>query len=220
MSYRSGHEINRNAVETYNGFSIIRRTEKFYHANPWGSGFCKDWVEDKTISFTFCPIGEEKHPSSDYLISENSKDGVKKRIDSMLDGKEIILTHGEFTKYVKSPNKKNDYLFTLQDLIKLMKNHQKGDAKTKYIIEERLTDANYHEEHDLISEEQYDEFEAFVLKRHALKEKFEVYTFTEDVKRIKNPKQFEEGLAKVIADYLANQGVKDTSVKVNFIENW
>jgi hypothetical protein len=69
------------------------------------------------------------------------------------------------------------------------------------------------------SEGKYDEYIAFVRKEFPFREKFEVYTSTE-CKRIKDPKQFEDGLAKVIADYLASQGVKDTSVNVRFMENW
>ena len=69
------------------------------------------------------------------------------------------------------------------------------------------------------SEGKYDEFTALVRKTFKFREKFEVMTETE-CKRIKDPKQFEEGLAKVIEEYLKSQGVKDTSVRVNFIENW
>ena len=56
-------------------------------------------------------------------------------------------------------------------------------------------------------------------KTYKFRDKFEVITETE-CKRIKDPKQFENGLSKVIGDYLASQGIKDTSVNVRYIENW
>ena len=71
----------------------------------------------------------------------------------------------------------------------------------------------------LLSEGKYDEFVDLVRKTYKFREKFEVMTETE-CKHIKDPKQFENGLAKVIGDYLASQGIKDTSVDVRYIENW
>ena len=219
MSYRSGHETQRRPIAEHRGYSIIKVTELTYHRSLWGDGYDRHWIDKKEIYYRFCAIGEEKRPSCDYMIQSKDVLSVRERIDSMLDKGEVILTHGEYQKYVKGPNIKNDYGFSLQELLKLMEKHKNGDSKTKYIIEERLTDANYHSECGLLCEN-YDKFKDYVLKKHALKEKFEVYTFTEDVKRITDPKRFEEGLAKVISDYLASQGVKDTSVNVRFMENW
>lgn len=103
--------------------------------------------------------------------------------------------------------------------MKLLKEHQKADKRMKILIEDRLTDANFHSESGLLSEGKYDEFVDLVRKTYKFREKFEVITETE-CKRIKDPKQFENGLAKVIGDYLASQGIKDTSVNVRYIENW
>ena len=103
--------------------------------------------------------------------------------------------------------------------MKLLKEHQKADKRMKILIEDRLTDANFRSESGLLSEGKYDEFVDLVRKTYKFREKFEVITETE-CKRIKDPKQFENGLAKVIGDYLASQGIKDTSVNVKFIEDW
>ena len=103
--------------------------------------------------------------------------------------------------------------------MKLLKEHQKADKRMKILIEDRLEDANFHSESGLLSEGKYDEFVDLVRKTYKFREKFEVITETE-CKRIKDPKQFENGLAKVIGDYLASQGIKDTSVNVRYIENW
>ena len=89
----------------------------------------------------------------------------------------------------------------------------------KILIEDRLTDANFHTESGFLSSGNYDKFVEHVKNTYKFREKFEIYTATE-CKRIKDPKQFEEGLAKVIEDYLAAQGVNGTTAKVDFIENW
>jgi hypothetical protein len=39
-------------------------------------------------------------------------------------------------------------------------------------------------------------------------------------KPIDDPQNLEDGLNKAISDYLASQGIKDTSVVVRFCEEW
>jgi hypothetical protein len=103
--------------------------------------------------------------------------------------------------------------------MKVMREHKKADKRMKWFLEERLHDANFHYEAGLLAEGKYDEFEAYAAKEYTFKEKFEVYTKTQR-KRIKDPKKLEDGLNKVISDYLASQGIKDTSVVVKFCEEW
>jgi predicted DNA binding CopG/RHH family protein len=103
--------------------------------------------------------------------------------------------------------------------MKLLKEHQKADKRIKILLEDRLVDANFHSEAGLLANGDYEGYIELVRKTYKFREKFEVMTETE-CQRIKDPKQFEDGLAKVISDYLASQGIKDTSVNVRFIENW
>ena len=143
----------------------------------------------------------------------------KECIDNFIKDDSIYFTAEEREKYVYKPNHKCGWVYGYDSLMKLLKEHQKASKRMKILIEDRLTDANFHSESGLLSEGKYDEFTALVRKTFKFREKFEVMTETE-CKRIKDPKQFEEGLAKVIEEYLKSQGVKDTSVRVNFIENW
>ena len=85
-------------------------------------------------------------------------------------------------------------------------------------ILERLHDANFHTEGDILAEDDV-QFEQYVTEHFPFREKFEVTTSTLK-KPIKNPKEFEDGLKEVIENYFANQGVKDTSIEVRFLENW
>ena len=86
-------------------------------------------------------------------------------------------------------------------------------------LEDRLVDANFHGWAGYLSEGRYKEYEELAADECQLREKFEVYTSTKR-KRIKDPKNLEEGINKVISDYLASQGIKDTSVRVRFCEEW
>jgi hypothetical protein len=100
-----------------------------------------------------------------------------------------------------------------------MREHQKASKRIKILLEDRLEDANFHTECGYLANHDYEGFEKLVTKDYTFKEKFEVYTMTQR-KRIKDPKSLEEGLNKAIEDYLASQGIKDTSVKVKFCEEW
>jgi hypothetical protein len=225
MSVRSGKETKRTPMELYKGYRVIKVTRIEYHRSLWNNSlFDKNWIDHKEVYYNFCKEGDEKCPSKDYQVGVKNVEECKESIDKFLNGDnkgngDIYYTHEEFQKYVKKPNEKCDYAYGYDSLMKLMRQHQKADKRMKWFIEERLHDANFHSEGNILSTCDYAKFEEYVTNTNPFKEKFEVYTKTLR-KRIKDPKQFEDGLAKVISDYLASQGVKDTSVNVRFIENW
>lgn len=225
MSIRSGKKTSRNPMTLYKGFYIIQVTRIEYHRSVWNPEyFDKNWIDHKEVYYNFCKEGNEKYPSKDYQVSAKNVSDCKEAIDKFLNGDDkgngdIYYTHEEYQKYVKKPNEKCDYGYGYDSLMKIMRQHQKADKRMKWFLEERLEDANFHAECGYLANHDYEGFEAFVTKNNTFNEKFEVYTMTQR-KRIKDPKRFEEGLNKAIEDYLASQGIKDTSVKVNFIENW
>jgi hypothetical protein len=100
-----------------------------------------------------------------------------------------------------------------------MREHQKADKRMKWFLEERLHDANFHSEGDILSTCDYAKFEEYVTKTNPFKEKFEVYTKTLK-KPIKDPKALEDGLKMAIDAYFASKGIKDTSVEVRLCEEW
>ena len=219
MSVRSGHTTSREFKETYNGYSIIKVTEIEYERSIFDTLRYSKWPKSKEVHFDFCKEGNEKKPSQHYGAWASKISECKECIDNFIKDNSLYFTAEEREKYVYKPNKKCGWAYDYDSLMKLLKEHQKADKRMKILIEDRLTDANFHSESGLLSEGKYDEFIELVRKTYKFREKFEVYTATE-CKRIKDPKQFEEGLAKVIGDYLASQGVKDTSVNVRFIEDW
>jgi len=219
MSVRSGHKTSREPLDIYNGYRIIKVTEIEYERSIFDPSRYSNWSKSREVHYDFCKEGNEKKPSQHYEAWASNIKECKECIDNFIKDDSIYFTAEERQKYVKRPNEKCDYAYGYDSLMKLLKEHQKADKRMKILIEDRLTDANFHTESGLLSEGKYDEFIELVRKEHKFREKFEVYTATE-CKRIKDPKQFEEGLAKVIGDYLASQGVKDTSVNVRFIEDW
>ena len=219
MSVRSGHKTSRNPMTNYKGFTIIQVTEIDYERSIFDPSRFSNWPKRKEVYYDFCKEGNEKKPSQHYGAWASNVAECKECIDYFIKDDSIYFTAEEREKYVHKPNRKCDYGYGYDSLMKLLKEHQKADKRMKILIEDRLTDANFHSESGLLAKGDYEGYIELVRKTYKFNEKFEVYTETE-CQRIKDPKQFEDGLAKVISDYLASQGVKDTSVNVRFIENW
>lgn len=225
MSVRSGKETKRTPMELYKGYRVIKVTRIEYHRSVWNPEyFDKNWIDHKEVYYDFCKEGDEKCPSKDYQVAAKNVEECKEAIDKFLNGDnkgngDIYYTHEEFQKYVKKPNDKCDYAYGYDSLMKLMRQHQKADKRMQWFLEERLHDANFHSEGDILSTCDYAKFEEYVTNTNPFKEKFEVLTKTLR-KPIKDPQTLVEGLNKAISDYLASQGIKDTSVNVKFIEDW
>jgi hypothetical protein len=103
--------------------------------------------------------------------------------------------------------------------MKIMRDHKKADKRIKILLEDRLTDANFHGESGLLSKGDYEGFAKFVKEHYPFREKFEIITLTPS-RRIKDPKRFEEGIAKAVEEYFASQGANDTKAEVSFVEDW
>lgn len=219
MSVRSGHKTSRTPLEVYNGYRIIKVTETEYERSIFDQSRYSNYPKKIEIHYDFCKEGDEKKPSQDYKVYAKNVAECKEYIDKFLEDDSTCFTAEEREKYVYRPNRKCDWGYGYNSLMKLLKEHQKADKRMKILIEDRLVDANFSSEAGLLANGDYEGYIELVRKDYKFHEKFEVYTETE-CKRIKDPKQFEDGLAKVISDYLASQGVKDTSVNVKFIENW
>ena len=225
MSVRSGKETKRTPMELYKGYRVIKVTKIEYHRSMWNPEyFDKNWIDKKEVHFDFCKEGNEKLPSQDYCVNAKTITDCKEAIDKFLNGDnkgngDIYYTHAEFQKYVKSPNNKCDYAYGYDSLMKLMREHQKADKRMKWFLEERLHDANFHSEGDILSTCDYAKFEEYVTNTNPFKEKFEVYTHTKR-KAIKDPKALERLIQSAIDEALLRYGIKETSVEVKYCEVW
>jgi len=219
MSVRSGSKTSRKVVETYKGFDIIKVKVERYHMRLYGGGYDPNWIKSREVYYEFCKEGEGNRPSQAYNISAKSMTECREGIDKFIEDDSLYFTDEEREKYVYKPNHKCGWGYGYDSLMKLLKEHQKASKRMKILIEDRLTDANFHTESGLLSEGDYDGFIKVVRKTYKFREKFEILTETE-CKRIKDPKQFEEGLANVIEAYLKSQGVENTTARVSLVENW
>ena len=219
MSVRSGHKTSREPLDIYNGYRIIKVTEIEYERSIFDPSRYSSYPKRIEVHYDFCKEGNEKKPSQHYGAWASNIKECKECIDNFIKDDSIYFTHEEREKYVYKPNHKCDYRYGYDSLMKLLKEHQKASKRMKILIEDRLTDANFHTESGLLSEGDYERFVALVREEYKFREKFEVFTYTE-CKCIKDPKRFEEGLGNVIEAYLKSQGVEDTMARVKFIEDW
>lgn len=218
MSTRSGRTTQRIMVESYKGFSIIKVKITEWWKSQFGGGYTN--IPNKVIVYyDFCKEGNETRPSQSYECNAKSIAECKECIDKFIKDDSTYFTSEEREKYVYKPNKKCGWAYGYDSLMKIMREHQKADKRIKILLEDRLTDANFHSACSYLSECDYEGFENFVAKDCKFHEKFEIYTHTMR-KAIKDPKRLEDGLNKVISDYLASQGIKDTSVEVKYCEDW
>lgn len=220
MSKYDGITRSRDKVDTYKGFSIIRVLAVHHWYNNYSKCYemSRQYETKREIYYEFCKEGDENRPSCAYNVTAK-KDEIKGVIDNFIKDDTLYFTDAEREKYVKQPNRKCDYGYGYDSLMRVMREHQKAPKRIKILLEDRLVDANFHGWAGYLSEGRYKEYEELAADECQLREKFEVYTSTKR-KRIKDPKNLEEGINKVISDYLASQGIKDTSVVVKFCEEW
>ena len=220
MSKSDGITRSRNKVETYKGFSIIRVLAVHHWFNNYSKCYemSRQYETKREVYYEFCKEGDENKPKQAYEVTAK-KDEIKGVIDKFIEDDSLYFTEAERDKYVYQPNHKCDYAYGYDSLMKIMREHQKATKRMKILLEDRLTSANFHTSCGLLAQEKYEEFEKHVAETCKFPEKFEVYTSTMR-KRIKDPKGLTEGINKVISDYLASQGIKDTSVEVKFCEEW
>jgi len=219
MKTKNDSRTKRRVVETYKGFDIIKVIVEYFHKSFYGYEYDDDWVDRRTVYFDFCKEGEGKKSSQAYSVYAKNISDCKECIDKFIEDDSLYFTDEEVRKYVTKPNHDCGWAYGYDSLMKLMKQHQKADKRMKRLIEDRLSDANFHSEAGFLSQEDYVGFTDLVRKTYKFCEKFEIYTETMG-KRIDNPKGLEEGLKMVINDFLKKRGIEDTDVKVNFVENW
>lgn len=221
MSVRSGHKTSRSQVSAYKGFSIIQVTEIEYERSIFDSSRYSDWPKSKEVHYDFCKEGDEKRPSQHYGAWASTIKECKECIDNFIKDNSIYFTAEEREKYVYKPNHKCDYRYGYDSLMKIMREHQKADKRMKILLEDRLTDANFHSEAGFLAEHDYDGYTELVKRDYPFKEKFEVYTFTE-CKPIKDPQRLEAHIKSAIEEYFKahKMDVGNTSVKVKYCEVW
>lgn len=220
MGKTDGITRSRSKVETYRGFSIIRVVAIHHWYNEYNRCYemSRQFEIKREVYYEFCNEGDENRPSQAYDCKAK-KEEIKGCIDKFIEDDSIYFTYAEREKYVYQPNRKNDYGFGYNDLMKLMREHQKSRKRIQILLEDRLTDANFHSECGFLCTGDYEGFKKFVAEQFQFREKFEVYTSTK-CKRLKDPQALRDLIEQAINETFEKYGIKDTSAKVEFIEDW
>lgn len=221
MSVRSGHKTSRSQVSAYKGFSIIQVTEIDYERSIFDPTHFSNWPKRKEVYYNFCKEGDEKRPSQHYGAWASKVSECKECIDNFIKDDSIYFTEEEREKYVHRPNRKCDYRYGYDSLMKIMREHQKADKRMKILLEDRLTDANFHSACSFLAKGDYEGFENFVADDCQFNEKFEIYTHTKR-KCIKDPQRLEAHIKSAIEEYFKahKMDVGNTSVEVKYCEVW
>ena len=77
------------------------------------------------------------------------------------------MTKADRRKYITKPNYNCDWGFNKEDCQKFLEEHKKGNMRTRYIIEERLEDANFHTLCGLLSNMEYDKAMKYIEEDYA-----------------------------------------------------
>lgn len=225
MGKSDGITRSRWKKESYKGFSIIGVCAVHHWWNQWDRRYemSRQYEIKRETYYEFCKEGDENRPSHAYTPHPYVKDieSIKKCIDNFIADGTIYFTDAEREKYVYAPNRKCDWRYGYNSLMKILKEHKKADKRMKLLLEDRLDDANFHYEAGELSQEHYDELEKYITDHNPFNEKFEIYTRTKS-KRIKDPKRLEAHIKSAIEEYFREHkiDVGDTSVEVKFCENW
>lgn len=220
MSKTDGITRSRNKVETYRGFSIIRVVAVHHWYNEYNRCYemSSRYETKREVYYEFCKEGDENRPSQAYDCKAK-KEEIKGCIDKFIEDDSTYFTDAEREKYVYQPNRKNQWVFGYDSLMKLMQEHKKSRKRIQILLEDRLTDANFHSECGFLCTGDYEGFKKFVTEHFQFREKFEVYTSTK-CKRLKDPQALKDLIEQAINEAFEKYGIKDTSAKVEFIESW
>ena len=214
---KNGVSTERCVINTYKGYTILKITKKKHSRRLYG-GFMP-YSYSTEVYYIFCKIGNEKKPSQYYEIGARSVEEVEKRIDEFIEDDTTAFTEGERNKYVDSPNRKCRYEYGYTSFMKIMREHKKSSKRKQVLLEDRLSDANYHHESYLLSEHKYDEYAEYLKDNYKFREKFVVLTETE-CKRLENPEEVAKELETIINEYFSKKVGNTTTAHVSFIADW
>ena len=121
--------------ETYKGFSIISVLAVHHWWNQWDRRYemSRQYETKRETYYEFCKEGDENRPAQAYKVHPypTTVEATKEAIDKMISGEVIYFTDAEREKYVYSPNRKCDWGYGYESLMKILKEHKKADKRMK-----------------------------------------------------------------------------------------
>lgn len=158
--YKSHFEfLYRYGNEKYSiGFEV---TDYYYFYRPIGK-YVADWVErtDKYYFIYLTEKGFKTNKSRNYKRFRSISEAID-YIKKLLADEEPYITDCDMAKIYRE-NYKNDYCANKEMLTDLMMKHKRGSKKTQYLIEEQLTDINFHSYVGALMEKDYEKFQSLI----------------------------------------------------------
>lgn len=156
-------EKNVGKVSEYKGYDIYRFKQKTLGWSDFDQAYRKDWVLGVKDCYWFVKSGYGFIKACFFDMQFDSVADVEKCIDAIVNNKRIVLTIGEYNKWVSIPNRKNQWGFNKAMLKRLVRDYKAcKDPRRKYGYLERLTDANFHTLCGLLKREDYTEAYAWI----------------------------------------------------------
>ena len=174
-----GYTLIPTFVEEYKGYQIIKVVQYKHSWDNWEKKYFKKFRGQlqgtKNAYYTFCDSGADiSKENTHYMTNRGDEEGCKICIDKLVDGTMYYFTNGEFHKEVTSYCAKKGWGFSKKDLLAMLKRHKSGTLRDKAIVEERLTDANFHSYCSLICDGDYNGYLELVRKEYANEFSFQV----------------------------------------------
>ena len=150
----------------YKGYPIREVTTTYFRQSPWDCCYYDTTlIQSVYVGFEFgVKGGDVNNKSERYSYYAHSLDNVRETIDKIENGSFILLTEKEWYNWVGKPNAKNGWGFTSSMLLEIMRSYKKASPRRRVGYIERLHDANFHTEADLLEDEKYEEFEKYAVR--------------------------------------------------------
>lgn len=156
---KTGRKETKKLVGEYNGFFIYRiKTED----RQWDRYLrCYiDVIIQERIGYRF----SKKENGPLFECYRDSFEDIINCIDEFISGNVYYMAKADRRKYITKPNEECGWGFNKEDCQKFLEEHKKGDMRTRYIIEERLEDANFHTFCGLLCAKDYNGAEEYLKK--------------------------------------------------------
>lgn len=132
-------------VGVHMGYNIIELTTKYRQYSRPDQKYFKNLYESESTCYTFCKDGLDynKHGNLCQCCQTSVEDAIQ-QLDRFLNGVYYIFTYDEYFKEVSKHTSSHGFGYSINMLKSFCKRHKNGDLRDKAIVEERLTDVNYH----------------------------------------------------------------------------
>lgn len=124
-------------IENYNSLGYDILIVSWYHSR-YGH------YADKHIYYTFCPTGCIKKTTTHMHDLWSDLEMCKQAVNEYATNTLMLLTNKQYKDWVSTPNRKNQWGYSRNDLEEITKKYLKSDPIRRFGYEEQMTDANFH----------------------------------------------------------------------------